>query len=342
MIRSLALPTTDKVPEQAPDQSENLVVTPEIEAGIDSLRELYELPLESFVETARIATATDLFERFATLWDRENWAFRGHARFDWELQPTIERLRKMYNVTGSGAEEHVKNAFERRAYHYLPDPPAKMENLEWLALMRHHGAPTRLLDWTRSPYVAAFFALDEADNKSESAIWAVNIQALKVAARELLVEAGVIGDTLGAAFSFSERAIFNTVFMGNANPAIVAPVQPFRTNERVTAQQGLFLCQSSDWLPFEVALKNVLRSDREKRQQGRLNGCPSQSFRTPTRLFELVISPEVRRDALRELHRMNINQATLFPGLDSFGRSLRTNFTIHQTNHFGDEFDPFI
>ena len=76
MIRSLALPTTDKVPEQAPDQSENLVVTPEIEAGIDSLRELYELPLESFVETARIATATDLFERFATLWDRENWAFR--------------------------------------------------------------------------------------------------------------------------------------------------------------------------------------------------------------------------------------------------------------------------
>jgi hypothetical protein len=110
----------------------------------------------------------------------------------------------------------------------------------------------------------------------------------------------------------------------------------------VTAQQGLFLCQSSDWLPFEVALKNVLRSDREKRQQARLNGCPNQSFPAPTRLFKLVLSPEVRRDALRELHRMNINQATLFPGLDGFGRSLRTNFTIYQTGHFGDEFDAFI
>jgi hypothetical protein len=39
---------------------------------------------------------------------------------------------------------------------------------------------------------------------------------------------------------------------------------------------------------------------------------------------------------------MNINQATLFPGLDGFGRSLRTNFTIYQTGHFGDEFDAFI
>jgi hypothetical protein len=215
-----------KYPNERPITLEDLVVTPEIEAGIDSLRELYELPLESFVETAYIGPAADLFGRFATLWDRENWAFRGHARFDWELQPTIERLKKIYNVTGSGAEEYVKNAFERRAHQYLSDPPARMENLEWLALMRHHGAPTRLLDWTRSPYVAAFFALDEADNKLESAVWAVNVQALKSAAREILVEAGVVGETSRAPFSFSECAIFNAVFMGNANPAIVAPVQP--------------------------------------------------------------------------------------------------------------------
>ena len=38
--------------------------------------------------------------------------------------------------------------------------------LEWLALMQHYGAPTRLLDFTRSPYVACFFALEELKKRS--------------------------------------------------------------------------------------------------------------------------------------------------------------------------------
>jgi hypothetical protein len=325
------------------DQSEPLTITPEIEASIDALKELYQVPLESFAETTPVRTASDLFAGLAMFPDRENWAFRGHAKSNWTLEPTIERLKKIYNVTGSGAEIYVMAAFKRRAYHYLSDPPAQTETLEWLALMRHHGAPTCLLDWTRSPYVAAFFALDEADNE-QSAIWAVNVTALRFAARHM-VEAGNVGETLRKPWSFSESAIFNKIFYGNANrnQAIVAPVQPFRTNERVTAQQGLFLCQSSDWLPFEVSLKNVLHYDHEKQQQARVkNSPPDESFPASKRLVKLVISPEVRRDALRELHRMNINQATLFPGLDGFGRSLRTNFTIYQIDSFGDEFDAFI
>ncbi len=48
--------------------------------------------------------------------------------------------------------------------------------LEWLSLLQHHGTPTRLIDFTESPYIAAYFAFqDDESEKSESvAIWCVN------------------------------------------------------------------------------------------------------------------------------------------------------------------------
>ena len=57
-------------------------------------------------------------------------------------------------------EERTLRIFKRKAHHFLDRTPAEEEEFEWLALMQHHGAPTRLLDFTWSPYVAAFFALE--------------------------------------------------------------------------------------------------------------------------------------------------------------------------------------
>jgi hypothetical protein len=96
------------------------------------------------------------------------------------LESSIERLRKSYsNSFKLEAEDYVRKEFKRRAHHYLQHLPEDSEDLEWLALMRHHGAPTRLLDWTRSPYVATFFALAEAREEQVSVVWAVDIQAVK-------------------------------------------------------------------------------------------------------------------------------------------------------------------
>jgi FRG domain len=58
----------------------------------------------------------------------------------------------------------------------------------WLALMQHYGTPTRFLDWTMSPFIAAYFAFeDEACGLSKrSAIWAINLNWLEQTGRELL------------------------------------------------------------------------------------------------------------------------------------------------------------
>jgi hypothetical protein len=51
--------------------------------------------------------------------------------------------------------------------------------LEWLALMRHYGAPTRLLDWTYSLYVALFFSLAESNVKKPATVWALDTAWLR-------------------------------------------------------------------------------------------------------------------------------------------------------------------
>jgi len=58
--------------------------------------------------------------------------------------------------------------FKERAVPYLNINPKN--DWEWLALAQHHGLPTRLLDWSRNPLVAAFFAVEES-TQNDSVIY---------------------------------------------------------------------------------------------------------------------------------------------------------------------------
>jgi hypothetical protein len=182
--------------------------------------------------------------------------------------------------------------------------------------MRHHGAPSRLLDWTRSPYVAAHFAAVNAAPDAKFMIWALDqVELVRLARKEIIERAPTLGGSLIDAsdelrnwsWFVSSRANFNQLFLqqGDRPPIIVAPVEPFHASERMTVQQGLFLCSSSLSLPFEQSLAWLL---------GRKEG--------KNILVRFEIMPQVRAPLLTELDRMNVTEATLFPGLDGFARSL--------------------
>jgi hypothetical protein len=332
--------------QSEPDASAPLRMTLEQEAALRRIGELGAQPLESFATVLHFETAQGILECLHSYPLTEQcWAFRGHASADWKLEPSIQRLKNAYpHSFRTDAEEYVRQAFKRRTHLYLRELPNDKDELEWLALMRHHGAPTRLLDWTRSPYVAAFFATAEAKEDEVSVIWAIDIQAIKSEAIRILAADGLIATSEGMDFSFSDPEAFSAVFMRKTHPAIVAPVQPFRTSERVTSQQGLFLCPNDLFFGFEFGLKQVLRSDLDSVEKWRQERerYESRSIKPikPERLFKLCITPQARCELLRELHRMNINYATLFPGLDGFARSLNTNLTISEEFPlFDSEFD---
>src|SRR6266852_2318631 len=86
------------------------------------------------------------------------WVFRGHRDARWPVCTKFERVcANIGRSKWSAVERHALRQFQRRLHQYATVIPDLDDTLEWLALMQHHGAPTRLLDWTRSPFVAVYF-----------------------------------------------------------------------------------------------------------------------------------------------------------------------------------------
>src|SRR5262245_32107305 len=92
---------------------------------------------------------------------KRGWLFRGESMKEWQPKTSLERCCDRRGVRPSmrkTIEGRILREF-RRAYHqFSARVPGKESTVEWLSIMQHHGAPTRLLDFTYSVYVAAYFA----------------------------------------------------------------------------------------------------------------------------------------------------------------------------------------
>src|SRR5487761_1264735 len=120
--------------------------------------------------------------------------YRGHASFDWELQSTLERaLQKhaeqwdthkfqlMQSMAADSetdqwtvdVEAELTQYFRRNAMRFeVPHLPESWDILGWWEVMQHHGSPTRLMDWSLSPFTALWFALDgHEDGSGDMALW---------------------------------------------------------------------------------------------------------------------------------------------------------------------------
>ncbi|HEY2154347.1 MAG TPA: FRG domain-containing protein [Isosphaeraceae bacterium] len=115
---------------------------------------------------------------------RSRLLFRGHSDRGWALSPTLDRLRPVGFAGDQERKEHYEfllAEFRREAIRFV-SPPLELpvgEAFELLA--RHHGVPSPIIDWTESPYVAAFFAYDQPLSEASGhhvAIWVLDRTAL--------------------------------------------------------------------------------------------------------------------------------------------------------------------
>lgn len=100
--------------------------------------------------------------------------FRGQANSDWTPEPKIDRVfwKQASRVSRSMTEIDLLKAFKDRARATLATTPS--DDWEWLAIAQHHGLVTRLLDWTRNPLVALYFAVEDTAGAEDAhaAVWA--------------------------------------------------------------------------------------------------------------------------------------------------------------------------
>ena len=97
------------------------------------------------------------------------WVFRGLARSSYSNVASLARLGDGFPAL----ERHLIRNFRKYAHRERPGPTL----WDWLSLAQHHGLPTRLLDWTFSPFVAAHFATATSPDH-EAIMWTVDCEAV--------------------------------------------------------------------------------------------------------------------------------------------------------------------
>lgn len=245
------------------------------------------------------------------------WVFRGQRCFDWELKTSLERAYLLGpNVDSiTQFERSILRQFRRAAHHFIASPPDVNNALEWLSLIQHHGGPTRLLDFTKSLYVAAFYAVEDAEG--DSAIWCLNANALN----EIAFQKSVVREHFE-----SPELFFNELIAGNRDVASTLMLEPERLNERMIAQQGVFCIPCSLEMTVHKLLFQALNSERKlmaSRYECDFTHLQHGTFPVAGRIMKIRISKGLHAEIRQNLRQMNIHAGSLFPGLDGFARSLR-------------------
>jgi len=238
--------------------------------------------------------------------ERSGWCFRGQANADWEMATSLERVFEREKMPLEQREDFELELIRefKRAYHQFGEHiPTEESPIEWLALMQHHGAPTRMLDFTYSAYAAAYFALEEA--KTDCALFAIDPAWANKQSRQILERAGK-GDAAAYMRRTTpelERKVYNAHFY---KPFVksVYPVNPFRLNERLRVQKGIFLMPGDGAISFKENFEALPGHDNAANAE------------------KIIIRYECRKKILRDLFYMNVSRTSLFPGIDGYAKSL--------------------
>lgn len=241
------------------------------------------------------------------------------------IETHLEKAFRLYGVESDEdklrRERELIRTFQRKAALYLDREPHKDDILEWLAVMRHHGAPTRLLDWGYSFYIALYFALSES---KEGIVWALDASTINTPKP---IEEKIRNTKCHQRYEdfkgyFQEKSdklgirkegdklidlAIACYFMEHPFPCVY-PVNPFRLNKRLSGQQGLFLMAGDIRKPFSENLTATFGGVEETKKY--------------LRRVRITLDAARRSKILKKLKDMNISNEALFPGLDGFARSV--------------------
>ena len=285
--------------------------------------------LELITEPDVIETWSD-FEKWCSAF-KSPFCFRGHRKFSWDLTPTFERaifkkytaesgrhvLSSYHRIDPEENERRTLEEFQRGAHLFHEQLPGRDEIEDWFALMQHHGVPTRLLDWTHSPYVALYFAIEDErqdDSKDDAALWTIDLQWFERSAKQLFDEARQNVDSRSG--PYGQPGLLGEDYHYAKCQFILKKAKTSRLNERMLIQQGEFLYAPSHEIKFLTCLRYML-----------FHSPASSSV-----VSKICVKRENRLQFLTELRRMNIHHASLFPGPDGFARSFAMSLEQHVEN----------
>jgi hypothetical protein len=276
--------------------------------------------------------------------------WRGQRMYDWSLTTSLSRKLKTADPGHSQNWIDLENSaigfFMDRVGGFADNTPDEHDLLACLSLMQHYGAPTRLIDWSLSPFVAIYFAYEQPSD-DDAALYAldfylarrINVQVLFPKPWDYLGVQGITtADADGEATTqYPTRSLYrrereNDILRWaiQVRSKCPLPTIPLQQDTRMAAQQTILTLMGdldidvNEWLDksgwdFPKAMPGgpVARTDSSIWRLGH-----------PAQLLNKIRLPQKwRRQALQSLELMGITASSMFPGLDGIGRATAGHLT---------------
>jgi hypothetical protein len=233
---------------------------------------------------------------------RSSLAFRGMGDARYDLKTSLMQL-------GDGYEQHEGHILRNFRKYARREAVSEDSVWNWLALAQHHGLPSRLLDWTYSPYVALHFATENLDRFNvDGIVWCVNYvrthELLPQRLRELLRAEGA---EVFTAEMLDQAARTLDEFGALAPDPFALFLEPPSLDARIVNQFALFSLMSS------------------------AHGQLDRWLEAHPQLYRRVIIPaDLKWEVRDKLDQANITERVLFPGLDGLSRWLKRYYSTRR------------
>lgn len=226
--------------------------------------------------------------------DNENYRgsvwYRGQADQSWELMPGYLRLKQ------PPSESTLLKRFKQSAAMLIQSAPGN--SFDWLFLMQHYGVPTRLLDWSESPLVALYFAVEHSgsNNGADAALWSLRPSELNKNANINSADE----EHFIPSFDDIELSNYSVENLSQNQRTQLRPLATIatRNNSRIQAQHGVFTIHHHEKTPIE-AVGNA------------------------SHVNKYVIPSDCKCSIERQLSLLGVTRFQLFPELASIGHIIR-------------------
>lgn len=222
-------------------------------------------------------------------WRTNRLWFRGHGSGDYSLTPTA--YRRKFDQTSAFNVFWAKGHSLPELQHLRPS-----DEWDWYFAARHHGIPTRLLDWSTSALTALWFATKDATKGCH--VWVLDPKSFNHAIHNnpsIVIPANDDDDTPWKPTSLTS----------SDSPSAPIAIYPAQSNRRLVAQSGMFTVHGSDPSPLEASFKTYPRIKQSK----------------------IRISARSAGKIQRHLNLMGINESSVYADADSLGRYLTEFYT---------------